>query len=68
MHRDTMASVVPMELVKVHFQNEPDRVRGVVGLGKRMSVVGLRGRLYVVPAHALELLDEWKCDYEVVER
>jgi len=63
-----MASVVPMEMVKVRFQNEADRVRGVVGLGKRLSVVGLRGRFYVVPAYALELLDEWKCDYEVVER
>jgi hypothetical protein len=33
-----------------------------------MSVVGLRGGMYVVPADSLQLLDEWGCQYEVLER
>jgi aspartate/methionine/tyrosine aminotransferase len=57
-----------MEMAKVRFLDEDDRTRGVVGLGKRMSVVGLRGGYYVVPASGLALLDEWGCSYEVVER
>ena len=57
-----------MEMVKIRFGSEEDRTRGVVGLAKRMRVVGLRGGYYVIPCSALTLLDEWACGYEVVER
>ena len=57
-----------MPTVKIKFTNEEDRTRGVIGLAKRLSVVGLRGEFYVIPSEALQLLDEWGCDYEVIER
>ena len=57
-----------MEMVKIRFLNEDDRTRGVVGLARRLSVVGLRGGFYVIPATALSILDEWGCAYEVVKR
>ena len=37
-------------------------------VAKRISVVGLRGGYYVVPPEALALLDQWGCEYEIVER
>ncbi len=55
-------------MVKIRFRNEEDRTRGVIGLAKRMTVVGLRGGYYVVPFSALAMLDEWACSYEVVEQ
>lgn len=57
-----------MEMVRIRFLNEDDHTRGAVGLAKRITVVALRGGYYVIPAKALQLLDEWKCDYEIVER
>lgn len=57
-----------MDMVKIRFPNEEDRARGVVGLAKRMRVIGMRGGYYVIPSAALTLLDEWCCGYEVVER
>ena len=59
--------VIRMQMVKVKFANEEDRTRGVVGLAKRMRVLALRGNIYVVPSKALSMLDEWRCQYEVVE-
>lgn len=56
-----------MQMVEVRFANEEDRTRGVVGLAKRMRVVALRGNTYVLPSKALKTLDEWRCQYEVVQ-
>jgi hypothetical protein len=56
-----------MEMAKVRFLNQADADR-VIDLAKEMSVVALRGEFYVIPAYALERLDQWGCDYEVVER
>ena len=50
-----------MEMVRIKFANDDDRVRGGVGLAKIMKIVVLRGGYYVVPAKALEILDEWGC-------
>lgn len=57
-----------MEMVRIKFLNDDDQTRGAVGLAKRMKIVALRGGYYVIPAPALDILDEWACDYEVVER
>ena len=57
-----------MEMVKIQFLNEDDEARGVVGLAKRLKVVGLRGGYYVIPSTALTILDEWGCSYQVLER
>jgi len=57
-----------MEMVKIKFMNEDDEARGVVGLAKRMKVVGLRGGYFVIPSTALAILDEWGCGFQVVER
>jgi hypothetical protein len=56
-----------MQMAKIRFLNEEHRER-IVDLAKRTSVVALRGGLYVVPAEALGLLDEWECEYEVLQR
>ena len=57
-----------MEMVKIRFGNEEERSRAVIALGKRMSVLGVRGGYYIVPAGALPLLDEWGYPYSVLER
>ena len=56
-----------MQMVKIRFTND-EHENYVVDLAKRMRVVGFRSGFYVIPATALTLLDEWGCEYEVVER
>ena len=60
--------VKEMFSAKIRFTNEEDHTRGVIGLAKRMKVVGLRGGYYVIPSDALKILDDWGCQYEVIER
>ena len=56
-----------MQMVKIRFTNDAHRDR-IVDLAKMMTVVAFRGGFYVIPVEALTLLDDWKCDYEIVER
>ena len=57
-----------MPMVRIRFLNDEDHTRGAVGLAKRMTITAFRGGYYVVPEAALQLLDEWACQYEIVER
>jgi len=58
---------LPMQMVKIKFQDPLQDARGALELAKRFTVICLPEDTYEVPAAALAVLDESQLSYRVLE-
>ena len=57
-----------MKFAKVEFPSEDAAAKALHGIMQRGRITGLRDGTFIVPAPALEWLDEQRIPYKVVER
>lgn len=58
---------LPMQMVKIKFENSIHDAQGALELAKRFSVICLPDDTYEVPAVALTVLDELQFPYHILE-